>query len=376
MLRPSLKSGQKYLAALRQLALTASGGRVAMIEALRLMQHIVPNDNISIFWKDKYANIIDHHNEMDIPLSIALDYLENFTRPTMQNGERNIYHPTIVQAHSFDVRVTYNNNSPIYNHKQFVNSEFYNRILRPIDLGRAVEMQLLHADITSLASITIARSFQSADYTAAEIDLLVQAQPWLEHLARKDDLAVPDTQSIGNGESASLLIDARGKVLSSSAFALSLLHQAADTPLADKPLRQTAQGDASILLRRLSSSVANALSSLFALPPSLVINNRWGRFQLHAYVLSAFETGAPIQISLHIEKQVPLSLSLFRLPRFLELTPREREVGLFMLAGLERNEIARELGVKQSTVVYFTRQLYRRLDINQQSELLPSLMRA
>jgi DNA-binding CsgD family transcriptional regulator len=308
-----------------------------------------------------------------MPLPVALDFLENFTHPTVQNDERDIY-PTLVQALSLDMRVTYLNNSDIFNHQHFIKSEFYNRILRPLDLGRAIEVQLKHADITSLATLSFGRSFQSADFNAAEVDLLVQAQPWLEHLARKDDLAVPDTQSIGNGESASLLIDAKGRVLSSSAFALSLLHQAADTPLADKPLRQTAQGDASILLRRLSSSVANALSSLFALPPSLVINNRWGRFQLHAYVLSAFDTGAPMQISLHIEKQVPLSLSLFRLPRFLELSPREREVGLFMLAGLDRNDIARELGVKQSTVVYFTRQLYRRLDINQQSELLPALM--
>jgi DNA-binding NarL/FixJ family response regulator len=373
MLRPSLKSSQKHLAALRQLALTAQGGRAALIEALRLMQHIVPTDNISIFWKDKYANVIDLHNELDIPLPIALDFLENFTQPTVQNGECNSY-PTIVQTQSIDKRVTYNNKSPVFNHKQFINSEFYNRILRPIDLGRAVEMQVKHANNAPLATLTFARSFLSADYTAAEVNLLVQAQPWLEHLARNESLSAAETHSNLNGESASLLIDAKGKVLSSSAFALTLLHQAADTPIAAKSLRLSVQGDVSILLRRLSSSVANALNSLFALPPSLVINNRWGRFQLHAHVLSAFETGAPIQISLHIEKQVPLSLGLFRLPRFLELSPREREVGLFMLAGLDRNEIARELGVKPSTIVYFTRQLYRRLDINQQSELLPSLM--
>lgn len=374
MLRPSLKSRQKSLAALRQLALTAPGGHVAMIEALRLMHHIVPVDNFSIFWKDKHANIVDHYNNLDIPLPVALDFLENFSRPAVINGEYDTY-PFKVMEQSLRLPVSYNNTSPLFNHKQFLNSEFYNRILRPVDLGRAVEMQLQHADKTALASVSFARSFQSADFSPAEIDLLVQAQPWLEHLARNEVLAAPNTQSIGFGDSASLLIDARGKVLSSSSFALALLHQAADTPLSNKPLRQSAQGDASILLRRLSSSVTDALHSLFALPPSLIINNRWGRFQIHAYVLSAFEAGDPMQISLHIEKQAPLSLTLFRLPRFLELTPREREVGLFMLAGLDRNDIAQKMGVKPSTVVYFTRQLYRRLDINQQSELLPSLMK-
>jgi DNA-binding CsgD family transcriptional regulator len=33
------------------------------------------------------------------------------------------------------------------------------------------------------------------------------------------------------------------------------------------------------------------------------------------------------------------------------------------------------MSVKPSTVIYFTRQLYQRLNINRQSELLPALMR-
>jgi hypothetical protein len=93
-------------------------------------------------------------------------------------------------------------------------------------------------------------------------------------------------------------------------------------------MQQTVQGDVSVLLRRFSNSIAAAMNTLSALPPSLVVNNRWGRFHLLAYVLNPFERGLPMQISLHVERLVPLSLALFHLPNFLNLSPREREVCL------------------------------------------------
>jgi len=371
MSRSANKFQQKHLIALRQLALTAPGGRMSLNEAVGLLQHIVPTDNSAIFWMNKQSDVIDIHQNLDLPLAVVQDYLQNFMHTTGPNGE---------EASGFTIRQVVADNHRVWvgnqlcDYKQYVRSEFYNRIASPTHLARISAVPLKHADGTPQAVIVFGRLLDAPDFNPAEIDCLKQAQPWLEHLGRKDYIAATDTSYFNGEESASILIDADGKVLSTSPFALILLHQAADTPLAHKPLKQTVQGDVSVLLRRLSSSVTNAMNSQFALPPSLTINNRWGRFLLHAYVLNAFETGTPMQISLHIERKVPLSLSLFRSPRFLELTPREREVCLHSLAGLEYKEIAREMGIKPSTVIYFTRQLYRRLNIYKQSELLPALM--
>ena len=55
----SLKSKQKkYIVALRQLALTAPGGRMSLIEAVGLLQNIVPTDNTAIYWLNKQSDVI------------------------------------------------------------------------------------------------------------------------------------------------------------------------------------------------------------------------------------------------------------------------------------------------------------------------------
>jgi len=375
MLRPANKSQHKYIVALRQLALCAPGGDISLIAGGKLLQNIVPSDNTCILWLNKNCDTINAHTFENMPLYAFQDYLENFMHTTGPNSEESAGF-TMKQVHASNQRVMLA--SQKRDHNQFLMSTFYDRFIKHVHAFWLASLPLRHANGMPLAVLSIGRSPSESDFNHIEIQLLEQAQPWLEHLALKDAMVVAANSlcisSGGESASASLLFDAAGKVISASAFALTLLHQAADTPLANNPLRQTAQGDVNILLRRLSRSVANAMNALSALPPSLVLNNHWGRFHLHAYVLNPFETGTPMQISLHIEHQIPLSLGLFRLPRFLELTPREREVCLHTLSGLDYKEIAHELGVKPSTVIYFTRQLYRRLNINKQSELLPALM--
>jgi len=375
MSRSPNKSQQKYIVALRQLALCAPGGDSSLIAGGRLLQNIVPSDNTCFLWLNKNCDTINAHTFEDMPFYVFQDYMENFMHTTGPNSEESAGF-TMKQVHTSNRRVMWA--SQKRDHKQFMRSSFYDRFIKHVHAFWLASLPLRQVNGMPLAVLSIGRSPRETDFNPIELQLLEQAQPWLEHLAVKDSMVVADNSlcisSGGQSASASLLMDAAGKVLSASAFALTLLHQAADTPLANSPLRQTAQGDVNFLLRRMSSSVANAMNALAALPPSRVINNRWGRFHLHAYVLNHFESGTPMQISLHIEHQIPLSLGLFRLTRFLELTPREREVCLHTLAGLDYKEIATEFGVKPSTFIYFTRQLYRRLNIYKQSELLPALM--
>lgn len=369
---PAQSSPKKNLMALRLMALSAPGGRMSMIEASRLVQQVVPVDNSMILWQDDQCNIIDVYQILDAPLFLVQDYLENFMHTTGLDGEEAAGF-TMKQLQLSGRRVA--NGSETRDHHQFLNSPFYHRFLKQLDGFWATALPLRTIEGKPIAVTNFGRALKHPDFNRKELAFFEQAQPWLEHLARKEGTVGAETVCIGDGESASLLIDAQGKVLSASAFALTLLHQAADSPMSDRvSLQQTVQGDVSILLRRFSNSIAAAMNALSALPPSLVINNRWGRFHLLAYVLNPFERGLPMQISLHVERKVPLSLGLFRLPHFLNLSSREREVCLHILAGLGRTEIAQAMHVKPSTIIYFTRQLYQRLNINRQSELLPALM--
>jgi DNA-binding CsgD family transcriptional regulator len=302
------------------------------------------------------------------------DYLENFMHKLGPDGEEAAGY-TMRQVQASGLKML---DANLYrNLNQFLRSEFYNRFLKHMGGGWTTALPLRKTNGKPIASTNFGRAITAPEFNPKELALLEQMQPWLEHLARKNGKLDTNEPYVGEGESASLLIDLTGKVLAASAFALTLLHQAADTPFSDRiSLRQTVQGDVSILLRRFSTSIASAMTSFSSFPPSLVITNRWGRFHLLAYVLNPFEAGMPRQISLHIERQVPLSLGIFRLPGFLNLSPREREVCLHILAGLSNTEIAQQMSVKPSTVIYFTRQLYQRLNINRQMDLLPALQNA
>ena len=369
---PSSSSPKKTLMALRLLALSAPGGRMSLIEASRLVQQVIPVDNALILWQDEQCNIVDVYQILDVPLFLVQDYLENFMHTTGRDGEEAAGF-TLKQLQMSGKRVA--TASDTRDHHQFLHSPFYARFIRQLQGFWAAGLPLRAIEGKPIAVASFGRALNCPDFNRKEVTFLEQAQPWLEHLARKEGKVGTETACIGGRESASLLIDAAGKVLSASAFALTLLHQAADSPLSDRiSLQRTVQGDVSILLRRFSNSITAAMNTLSALPPSLVVNNRWGRFHLLAYVLNPLERGLPMQISLHVERKVPLSLGLIRLPNFLNLSSREREVCLHILAGLGRTEIAQAMHVKPSTIIYFTRQLYQRLNVNRQSELLPALM--
>ena len=54
----------------------------------------------------------------------------------------------------------------------------------------------------------------------------------------------------------------------------------------------------------------------------------------------------------------------------LNLSPREKEVFQFLIAGAKMKDIADKLGIKTSTVNGYCRQIYRRLGVNSKPQLI------
>ena len=56
--------------------------------------------------------------------------------------------------------------------------------------------------------------------------------------------------------------------------------------------------------------------------------------------------------------------------RVLKLSPREEEVFQGLLAGEKMKDIAKELGIKTSTVCGYCREIYRELEVNSKAKLI------
>lgn len=361
----------KTLTALRQLALLGHNGTLAIQEAMTLLHGVVGFEAMSFVWINAQCELVDAVQHEQVSVGVLLDYQENFQNRL--GGE---------DISGYNARTALASNAKILPSpcretvtKAYINSEFYNRISAPSGYGLRRIMPIRHANGAPLGCLNIGRSLKAPDFSPTDLHGLELAQPWLEHLLRRGNIPDNNVPFVSTGESAVLILDFQGKVLSASSKALTMLHQVADVSQAGDLLRNTTQGDVRALLKRIVRPMAAALHGIpVSLPPEACIINRWGRFYLRAYMLTAFEEGSPQQISLHIERHAPMSLRLFRCPRFLALSPREREVCLHLLADRSHAEIAASMHVKLSTVVYFIRQIYRRLDINRQEDLWPALL--
>jgi len=53
-----------------------------------------------------------------------------------------------------------------------------------------------------------------------------------------------------------------------------------------------------------------------------------------------------------------------------EFTNRERQVFNLLLEGRQAKDIAEKLGVTKNTVGYFTKRIYKKLDVKSKSELI------
>lgn len=365
MARPQSKS----LSALRQLALVAYGGEVSARTAIELLTQDVGVDGASLLWLDKQSEMVNATFCTPVPPSVVLDYQDYFvSRPHLEMASG--ISAKLAQQSGARVCTTRGRR----NERDFIRSEFYNRIARPSGYGHYAALPIRNADGVPLACLHLGRELRRSDFSDAEIRSLEQAHSWIEHLLQRKDVPETDTAWGVSGESASLILSGKGKILSASPGALWLVHQAADSSFSGTLWKRSAQGDVANLLVRIVKPAVAALHDFRALPPTLSVRNRWGKFHLRSYVMSAMVPGEPVQISLHVERHVPASLRLFKNPQFLALTAREREAVLLILSGHTHTEMAAKLGVKPSTAIYYIRQIYLKLGITRQTELLHKLM--
>jgi DNA-binding CsgD family transcriptional regulator len=368
---PSASAFKKNMAELRQFALMTSDGYVSLFEGISILGKVVPHDNVVLSILNEDCTVADIRQKIEVPLSVYKDYFENFMNKDGVHGG-GVTGMTIMSSHRSMLPIL--NSSVRRNENVYVKSECYNRVLKPAQLGWFENLILRKADYAPLVQCIIGRSLNTRNYTDAEHNHLQMAQPWLEHIARQSShnadhsaMYLPDDQS------ATMIINTRGDVLHASDTALSLLRQAANLRLTDARFSQGSYSNISLLLNAFGKEFMSVMRRQQAFVPSYTTTNCWGRFSLRAYAMKNI-TSESIHIALHVEKLLPVGIKMFKSPNFIQLTLRERDICLHLLANLSHAEIAAKLGIKTSSVDYHTKNIYMKLGIQAKHQLLDTLL--
>jgi DNA-binding CsgD family transcriptional regulator len=262
--------------------------------------------------------------------------------------------------------------------RDFVNSAFYFEIVRP-SRCRHVVVSLIEDGIRGWGALILTRELGRPQFSESELAAIESFKTHIMHALRHPQH--PVSEYLDNADAAVILADWHGRMLHCSPSAIRLLRFAQNSTLDGDASPQRLPAMLMPLLgrlQRLSKGEPTAEARIESV-------NQWGRFIWRGYPLdanvgisagsSSSKTASPGFI-LHVQHQQPRLLTSARGAHELGLSAQQQVVSVRWANGGAQRDIARELGVKESTVVDHVRRVYERLDVRDCASLAARLTHA
>ena len=255
--------------------------------------------------------------------------------------------------------------------KDFINSDMYNLIFRPLDQQHFL-MTLLHFQGFPIGTMELFRGRNQKPFNTYEEILFGHLGSYLVHglTASNNNIC----QYVDDGITGLLLMDVDGKIVFQSSTSKSLLMKAC-FPLLSLSIEP--QSNEYHLLKKLAQMCRN-LNLIFknkeAQPPSFCHTNGLGLFIFTAHWLEPENREPGGLIGVTIEHQEPQVLKIVRALRDTPLSPTQKEVALLLAQRISSDEICQRLHIKKTTLKDHTGKIFTKLDISRREELLPLLL--
>lgn len=266
---------------------------------------------------------------------------------------------------------------------EYLHTGYYDEIERPLDSCWLLD-GFAHDGTRSIVGLTLTRPRSSKPFRSEDVVLLDALRPWIAHAFRERVAGAPLREN-GSSEQttlsplhkATVVADANGRVLFRSAGAGQLfmilsgameqVERNYGAPILVTP----------IAVRRVVRELVCAASGEGAVPPRARVRTAWGTISLEALWLApAGSSAADIvadrgaaQIAVNLELREPAVLHAARVLRASGASPAQVRIGVLLATGRNKPAIARELGVKPSSITDAARKLYARLDVSNAAEL-------
>lgn len=267
-------------------------------------------------------------------------------------------------------------------HKQnadYLRSAYYNEFEREVDACWLLDA-MVHDGTRSILGLMLSRPRSAKPFRDEDVLLLDRVRPWIAHAFRERG-DVGDDRDHAPGLSplhkAMVVANAAGEVLFRSAESEQLFMMLNGTSLQVGKHSGAYAPETPSAVRRVVHDLIEGATSHTGAPPRVSIETAWGLICVEAVWLASHGVTARDVVANHGSVQIGVTIELreyavpyvARVLRIKGASPGQVRIGVLLATGMTKPAIAKELGIKASSVVDGTRRIYERLEVRNAAEL-------
>ncbi len=250
---------------------------------------------------------------------------------------------------------------------EFINGATYQHLFKRNGIHHVLDVAL-RDDAGPIGILGIFREKEAQPFTRSDVARVAELYPWLVHALR----AETRPSRFDEIDSAMLVANVSGRIEFATPLARHWLGDAIGSEERSLLLREDLLPEALRALCARSSLMKSARPGRgHALtPPTLTLRVAGGRLRLRAYPLEG--SGGErfgVQLSLELDR----SLRIIRALEDARVPPQLRRLALAYWNGLESDDITQWLDITQATLKSYRKELYARLSVTSNKELVDRL---
>ena len=349
---------------IRQLCCLGLPGEQLLPTLLKAVREFVDADSAGFFWVDSQGDMTGLYAERILPAPVMKLYFERYYEAD-DSSFRRAFAARAVQA------------EPVLAESPSADAErtgYYNDVLRTLD-AHHVLYGIVREQGRALGQLSLYRPKSAPAFTAIQRSELTSIMPYVAHgIAQRGSSKGEGGEFVDTEDDSMFMTDIDGSVRQLSMAARKLLTLALVGKLGPGRALPDIEEAARPTLRRLVERLRAILAAEEAGPPSVAVQNSWGRFVLRAYVLADAPLDESSTVAVRIKRQEPMLLRFVDALDDLGLSPQQREIAVGLARGATNRELAQAMGVTANTVAYHVKQLFHRLDAHDRQQMVVSVL--
>jgi DNA-binding CsgD family transcriptional regulator/PAS domain-containing protein len=345
---------------IRQLCCLGVTGEQLMPSLLKSVRQLVGAESAAFFWVDAQGDMTSLYAERLLPAPVMQLYFERF----YDAGESSFKRAFAERARQSDPVLAVSASTAAER------SAYYNEVMRHLD-AHHVLYGVVREQGEALGQLSLYRPKSARTFSTAERGELTAIMRYVAHGVSARTRAEVGAQTLlDTADDAVFLIAADGGLREVSPSAQKLLALATHGRIAPGAGLAVIGESARPALRRLVAQLREALNGVDVGPPSVVLDNAWGRFVLRAYALADDPFAGDASLAVRIQRQEPMLLRFVDALQGFGLSPQQREIAAGLAKGASNQELAEALGVSANTIAYHIKQLFARLDTHDRQQMV------